>query len=153
MSIQPFFPKNSGQLCAVFPRLLNWKGNIDASDKLLTDIIKMAELPEEKARALRLRSRNHFFHRDFAHALSDTLEALHLLGVKVDSSPTRRDADAMFEQVKNEILAVGFDDILAIPRATDPRIDLTIQLLNDAGTHAYWSSGHGFADIIGLTVR
>ena len=39
----------------------------------------------------------------------------------------------MFEQVKNEILAVGFDDILNIPRARDSRTDLAIALLNDAG--------------------
>lgn len=39
----------------------------------------------------------------------------------------------MFEQVKNEILAVGFDEILAIPKTTDKRIELAVLLLNDAG--------------------
>lgn len=39
----------------------------------------------------------------------------------------------MFEQVKNEILAVGFDEILMIPRTTDPRTELAVSLLNDAG--------------------
>ena len=75
----------------------------------------------------------------------------------------------MFEQVKNEILAVGFEEILCIPRARDARTDLAISLLNDAGTpaprgttidakhvlsgtNAYWSTGEGFVDVIGLTV-
>lgn len=48
-------------------------------------------------------------------------------------SPTRRQADIMFEEVKNEILAVGFDEILMIPRSTDPRTELAVSLLNDAG--------------------
>ena len=43
----------------------------------------------------------------------------------------------MFEQVKNEILAVGFDEILSIPRAQDSRIDLAVALLNDAGKSWY----------------
>lgn len=78
----------------------------------------------------------------------------------------------MFEIVKNEILAVGFDEIVMIPRATDPRTELAVSLLNDAGMkylelyimyifllttrlgmNAYWSpSPYAFADVIGLTV-
>lgn len=69
----------------------------------------------------------------YSTALGDTIEGLHLLGVNVNSSPTRREADQMFEDVKNEILAVGFDEILSIPRARDARTDLAIALLNDAG--------------------
>lgn len=70
---------------------------------------------------------------NYSAALSDTLLGLRILGVEVNSAPSRREADMMFEQVKNEILAVGFDDILSIPRARDPRTDLAIELLNDAG--------------------
>lgn len=89
---------------------------------------------------------------DFHAALKDTLLALHILGVDLDTAPTQEKADTMFEQVKNEILAVGFDAILAIPR-TDPGTDLAVALLGDAGTHAYWSTREGFTDVIGLTVR
>lgn len=89
---------------------------------------------------------------NYTAALGDTISGLHLLGVEVNAKPSRREADAMFEEVKNEILAVGFDNILAIPKARDARIDLAIALLNDAGTNAYWSTGEGFADVIGLTV-
>ena len=72
--------------------------------------------------------------QNYWSALTDTISGLHLLGVDVNSAPTRREADTMFEQVKNEILAVGFDDILNIPRARDAKTDLAIALLNDAGT-------------------
>ena len=71
--------------------------------------------------------------QNYNSALTDTVSGLHLLGVDVNSAPTRREADTMFEQVKNEILAVGFDDILNIPRARDAKTDLAIALLNDAG--------------------
>lgn len=71
---------------------------------------------------------------NYTSALNDTIAGLHLLGVEINPSPTRREADAMFEQVRKEILAVGFDNILAIPRARDARSDLAIALLNDAGT-------------------
>ena len=66
-------------------------------------------------------------------ALNDSLAALHILGIEVPKAPTKRDQDMMFEQVKDDILAIGFDEILAIPRATDPRTDLAVAVLNDAG--------------------
>jgi hypothetical protein len=69
----------------------------------------------------------------FDDALDDTLTALHILGIEVPKAPTKRDSDIMFEQVKDEILAFGFDEILGIPRATDPRTDLAVAVLNDAG--------------------
>jgi hypothetical protein len=73
---------------------------------------------------------------NFAEALNDNLLALHVLGIEVNANPTQREADAMFEQVKNEILAVGFDNILSIPQATDRRTDLAVAILNDAGKRA-----------------
>lgn len=108
---------------------------------------------DEQASALRLRSRNHWLRGDYGLALDDTLSALKLLGTEVHPSPTQEDAEQMFDVVKNDILAVGFHEILSIPRTTDPRTQLKIALLNDAGTNAYWStSPYAFSDIIGLTV-
>lgn len=92
-----------------------------------------SEEPENRAQILRIRSRNYFIRGCYSDALKDTITGLQLLGVEVNPSPTRREADAMFEDVKNEILAVGFDEILSIPRARDARTDLAIALLNDAG--------------------
>lgn len=75
----------------------------------------------------------------------------------------------MFEQVKNEILSIGFEEILSIPRSSDPKIELAVVLLNDAGNtftirfsqrptfasgiNAYWSpSPLALTDMVGLTV-
>jgi hypothetical protein len=70
---------------------------------------------------------------NFCEALNDNLLALHVLGIDVNAQPTKKEADMFFERVKNEILAVGFDNILSIPRATDRRTDLAVAILNDAG--------------------
>jgi hypothetical protein len=99
-----------------------------------------------------MRSRNHWLRKNFREALQDNLLALHALGVEVVSSPSLQNSDEMFEIVKDEILALGFEQILAIPRTQDPRIELATSLLNEASTHAFWSAGDGFADVIGLTV-
>ena len=117
-------------------RLYTWKAEFTLSDNLIHECLQHCDQPEEKARLLRLRSRNHWMRGNYTAALNDNTLGLHLLGVEVNAAPTRREADIMFEQVKNEILAVGFDDILAIPRARDSRTDLAIALLNDAGTSA-----------------
>ncbi|KAJ3003995.1 hypothetical protein NUW54_g5022 [Trametes sanguinea] len=144
-------PVRTSQLYMRLAELYTWKSEFNMSDSLLQECLMRCESPEEKARLLRLRSRNHWMRGNYSAALNDNILGLHLLGVDVNAAPTRREADIMFEQVKNEILAVGFEDILNIPRARDSRTDLAIALLNDAGTNAYWSTGEGFADVIGLT--
>ncbi|KAG6896745.1 hypothetical protein C0992_006407 [Termitomyces sp. T32_za158] len=70
---------------------------------------------------------------DFAEALNQTLFALKHLGVELKPAPSEHEADAMFDLVKNEILAVGFDEIMSMPKAIDKRTELAITLLNDAG--------------------
>ncbi|RDB29051.1 Peroxide stress-activated histidine kinase mak2 [Hypsizygus marmoreus] len=140
-----------GLLCRL-ASLYTWKGDYEACDTVIRECYTHAEEPEEKANVLRLRSRNHWLRSNFYAALNDTLMALRILGVEINPSPTRREANNMFELVKNEILAVGFDEILSIPRTTDTRTELAVTLLNDAGINAYWSpSTSAFADIIGLT--
>ena len=92
---------------------------------------------------MRLRSRINWIQGSFDDALNDSLAALHILGIEVPKAPTKRDQDIMFERVKDEILAIGFDEILEIPRATDPRTDLAVAVLNDAGVSRPFKS-HSF---------
>ena len=112
---------------------LTGSGQYERSDAYIEECLSKTDDPETRAQILRIRSRNHFMRTNYRLALSDTIQGLRLLGVDVNPSPTRREADTMFEQVKNEILAVGFEDILNIPRARDAKTDLAIALLNDAG--------------------
>lgn len=81
------------------------------------------------------------------------MHALAEVGVNIPSTVSLKEADAMFDQVKAEILSVGFEYIASMPRTTDARTDLIVSLLNDAGTNAFWGAGSGFTDWIGLTVR
>lgn len=145
---------------------------MDASSSILRECLLHCIEAEEQSKILRLRSRNEWLRGNFFEALNDTLLALRVLGIQISPSPTRRQADAMFEQVKNEVMSLTWEEILLIPRATDPKIELVVTLLNDAGEYtvylplqtrynlffiagmnAYWSpSPYFFADIIGLTV-
>jgi hypothetical protein len=113
-------------------------GECEESDSIIADCFRHTECPEDKAKVLRLRSRNHWMRNRFKEALSDTLTALHLLGVQVNESPTKREADLLFDHVKNEILAVGFEEIVSMPRTKDPRIDLAVELLNEAGKWCFY---------------
>jgi hypothetical protein len=109
-------------------------GSYEESDAIIQECLARAEQPESKAQILRLRSSNHWLRNNFAGALNDTMLALKTLGVDVNIAPTQREADHIFERVKNEILAVGFDHILSIPHTTDTRTELAVTLLNDAGS-------------------
>ncbi|EIN13359.1 histidine kinase [Punctularia strigosozonata HHB-11173 SS5] len=139
-------------VCTKIADLMTWKGLYPESDADLDDCFPHAVHPEDKAKILRLKSRNHWARNDYVSGLRTILHALHILDIEIDSSPSREAADTMFENVRNDILAIGFDDILAIPRATDPAVDLAVSLLGEAGAHAYWSFAEGFLDVVGLTV-
>ncbi|PFH54726.1 hypothetical protein AMATHDRAFT_268 [Amanita thiersii Skay4041] len=133
--------------------LYTWQGDYTLSDDIIRECYIHADQPEERGGLLRLRSRNYWLRGNFTDAFNDTILALRILGVDLELAPTRRHADLMFEQVKNEILAIGFEEILALPRTTDKKVELAVALLNDAGINAYWSpSAYAFADVIGLTV-
>jgi len=108
-------------------------GDHEASEAIIQECYVHADEPEDKGNLLRLRSQNHWLRNEFSEALKVTLAALKILGIEVNPSPSRREADVMFELVRNEILAVGFDEISAIPRTTDKRTELAVTLLNDAG--------------------
>lgn len=69
----------------------------------------------------------------FGAAVEDALSALRLLGVDLKSHPSERQSNILFDQVKNQILAVGFESILATPVVTDSRAGLVSNLLVEAG--------------------
>ncbi|KAG5723159.1 Peroxide stress-activated histidine kinase mak2 [Termitomyces sp. T112] len=132
--------------------LFTWKGDYTTSNSILDECKVHAQSPEDVANTIRLRSRNYLFCNNFAEALSQILLALKHLGVDLKPAPSEEEADAMFDLVKNEILAVGFDEIMKMPRATDKRTELAITLLNDAGLNSYWMpSSSIFTTIVGLT--
>ena len=108
-------------------------GDLDASCSILRECLLHCSEPEEQSNILRLRARNEWLRGNFFDALNDILLALRVLGIEISPSPTRRQADAMFEQVRNEVMALTWEEILLIPRTTDPKIELVVTLLNDAG--------------------
>ncbi|KAJ6569666.1 dual-domain HisK/Mak2 protein kinase [Mycena capillaripes] len=144
-------PRRTLNLLRRLAALTSWEGDYEKSEAIIQECLDHAEAPEDKGSLLWQRSRNKWLCNRFSEALSDTLLALKILGVEVNTSPTRRDADRLFDQVHNEILAVGFDEILATPRTTDPRTELAVALLNDAGINAYWSPSPFAIEVIGCT--
>ncbi|KAJ7124823.1 hypothetical protein C8R43DRAFT_1090617 [Mycena crocata] len=145
-------PRRTLNLLRRLAALTSWEGDYEQSEVIIQECLDHAEAPEDKGSLLWQRSRNKWLCNQFTEALSDTLLALKILGVEVNASPTRREADRLFDQVHNEILAVGFDEILATPRTTDPRTELAVALLNDAGINAYWSPSPFAIEVIGCTV-
>ncbi|KAJ7748524.1 hypothetical protein DFH07DRAFT_747280 [Mycena maculata] len=144
-------PRRTLNLLRRLAALTSWEGNYDQSELIIQECLDHAEAPEDKGSLLWQRSRNKWLCNQFSEALGDTLLALKILGVEVNPAPSRREADRLFDQVHNEILAVGFDEILATPRTTDPRTELAVALLNDAGINAYWSPSPFAIEVIGCT--
>nr|GAT57553.1 histidine kinase [Mycena chlorophos] len=147
-------PDQTFNLMRRLAALSSWAGDYDQSEALLQECLLHVEAPEDRGLLLWQRSRNNWLCNRFSEALNDTLMALKILGVDIMSSPSRRDADRLFDQVHNEILTVGFDEILSIPRTTDSRTELAVALLNDAGINAYWSPSPFAIEVIGcMTIR
>ncbi|KIY45235.1 dual-domain HisK/Mak2 protein kinase [Fistulina hepatica ATCC 64428] len=150
----PWFenPEQTYTIMTKLATLYNWNGDYKGSEDIINECLSRGLSPEYEANVLRIRSRIRFLRNQFPEALDDTLRALHLLGVDINPTPTLEEADELFEQVKNEVLAVGVHAILNIPRTTEPRVELVVALLNDAGINAYWNPSYeAFTDVVGLT--
>lgn len=133
-------------------RLYGSQGNHDSSDQLIKETLLHVRKIEDRAHALRLRGRNKFVQKDFEGAYSDTIQALAIMGVKLPQTVTFAELDDMFDEIKAKLLDVGFDDIVNLPRAGNPRQDLIVSLMTDAATNAFWGPEARMADYIGLTV-
>ncbi|KAJ7071393.1 hypothetical protein C8F01DRAFT_1110373 [Mycena amicta] len=144
-------PDRTFNLMRRLAALTSWEGDYGQSESIIQECLAHVEAAEDRGILLWQRSRNNWLCNRFSEALNDTLLALKILGVEITTSPSRRDADRLFDQVHNEILAVGFDEILSIPRTTDPRTELAVALLNDAGINAYWSPSPFAIEVIGCT--
>ena len=66
--------------------------------------------------------------------------------------PSGGEKEKSIDQIKAEILTLGFDHIYALPQTWNPKMDLIVSLMNNATTNAFWSAGLGFPEWIGLTV-
>jgi hypothetical protein len=76
-------------------------GDYIGSDRYMEACYERAGHSEGKALLLRLCSQNNWMQNDFNAALNDTLLALHILGIDLNSNLTLEMANAMFKQVKS----------------------------------------------------
>lgn len=133
-------------------RLYGSQGNHDASNQLIAETLAHAIKPQDRAHALRLRGRNRFVQREFEGAYSDCALALKAMSVTLPSAVSFRDLNEAFDQMKVKLLRIGFDEILHLPRSTNPSTDLIVSLMSDAANNAFWGAPRGISDYIGLTV-
>jgi hypothetical protein len=112
--------------------------NYSSSIALVEECLIHAESGEDKARLLWIRSRVHWARNDFPLALEDTLQALFFLDVSINQSPSVDDLDMAFETTRSQILTIGMENTINLPRSDSERINLIASLLVESSNHAYW---------------
>lgn len=143
-------PEKTKDLTLKLAELYGSQGNYESSGHLVAETLLHVNTPEDRAHALRLRSRNRFVQKDFTGAYSDTCEALAALGTQLPTVVTIMELDEAFDLLKAKIIQLGFDELLNLPRATDQLTDLVVSLMSDAATNAFWGAPFGVADFIGI---
>jgi hypothetical protein len=87
-------------------------------------------------------------------ALEDTLTALAFLDCPIDPRPSADDLDIVFETTRTQIMSIGMENIISLPRSNSDRIDLIACLLVEGSTHAYWIDSHSrLLEFLGWKVR
>jgi hypothetical protein len=112
-------------------------GDLDSSDDIIRECLQHVKKVEDRCVLLRARSQNHWMRGQPTEAFNDILLALRMLGIDFNSSPTTWDIDTAIQRIRNEILSIGFSEILFIPRLINTKIELAIALLDDAGNPFY----------------
>jgi predicted ATPase len=114
--------------------------NYSSSIALVEECLIHAQSGEDKARLLWIRSRVYWARNEFPLALEDTLQALAFLDCHINHNPSRSDLDTIFEATRSQIMSIGMENILELPRSASERIDLIASLLVESSNHAYWIS-------------
>ncbi|KAG8808819.1 hypothetical protein FRC17_003761, partial [Serendipita sp. 399] len=147
-------PERTKDLTLKLAELYGAQGNHESSDQLIIETLVHVQAPEDRAHALRLRGRNRFIRKDFEGAFNDSIQALEALNVRFATviSPTQLDNE--FNEIKAKILLTGFDEILELPRCSNPLTDLAVSLMADCATNAFWGVPHlfGMPEYIGIQI-
>ncbi|EJU00931.1 hypothetical protein DACRYDRAFT_116810, partial [Dacryopinax primogenitus] len=130
--------------------LMTWTGDNWSSDQLLNEILQQTVSPEDVGEVARLQARNCWKRNDFRDGLTKTLHGLRALGVELEEHVSEEQINAIYERVRSQILETGFDQILALPHCSDPKVELMVSLLNDTSINAHWAQGQGLTDVVGL---
>ncbi|RUS18131.1 hypothetical protein BC937DRAFT_89117, partial [Endogone sp. FLAS-F59071] len=119
---------------------LNWvAGNVDSTEALLKKIFQHSRTPLDRAGAYQIQQRLFFLekkHTNGSDALFNCLRELGVTGVKSDL--TQEELNEAYEEAKQEVLRIGFDNIANLGPCKDKTLKTIMDVLEDACTAAYW---------------
>ncbi|KAI8379176.1 uncharacterized protein BYT42DRAFT_316414 [Radiomyces spectabilis] len=121
-----------------------WYNRHTEATRLLEEImLRTADRPIERAQAWRIQARMYFQQQQNDKGLETIMTALVELGVAgLDPSMIDSIDDTCvvkeYQQLKAQILEVGFDALAKTERCEDRRILVVMSLLNEACSGAYW---------------
>ena len=133
-------------------QLLTWKGEKDQSEIALTELIKHCTAPTHIAAIHRASSKNKWAESDAGAQLDLLLLGLSTLGVHISSDVAKKESDALFIRLHDQLVREGLSSLANAPKCTDPVIILATSILAEASTAAFWAKGDGLHDMIGLTL-
>ncbi|KAI9272442.1 hypothetical protein BY458DRAFT_586342 [Sporodiniella umbellata] len=135
----------------LYIKLLELGNNTKISDSKQHEMIQEVfehtqDYPLERVQVWRLQARNCFQNTDYAQGLKILLDGLEEMGVSVDY-----DVADLYQRVKTNILAVGFEALNELGPCKDVKKLAIMILLNEACTGAHWLDPH-LADVLGLKI-
>ncbi|KAI8145982.1 hypothetical protein BJV82DRAFT_31161 [Fennellomyces sp. T-0311] len=131
-----------------------WSNKRDEANALLEQIMAHTQgRPVERAQAWRVQARMYFQLQQNDRGIEAIIDALRELGMDdiradlhppmalpLDHESATAEVFPLYNRVKERILEIGFDQLVAMEQCRDRRILAIMTLLNEACTGAYWLS-------------
>ncbi|WP_244858315.1 ATP-binding protein [Pseudomonas sp. PP3] len=128
---------------------------LDKAESLIGQCFAEARSDEDRASTYRLLATLKTLRSDHEGAICAALTGLDLVGSALKRKPDDHDLDEIYDSIRSLIGSRSITDLHALPRMTDPRVEVTMELLTTLLSSFFTHDGLGFlhlAKMVELTL-
>lgn len=113
-------------------------GNFEGLQEIVQEVIRNSKNTLDKVQVYRNQILGYTAENRFSESVATGLEILRLLGLKISRTPSRSEADSAMNEVREIVLSKGNEELLTLPKMTDPTQLAIARILADTGVSAYF---------------
>lgn len=113
------------------------RGNFEAAETLVSQLLKKANSTANRATAYRLRIDLHIMKSEHTKAVDSALECLHVLGIQLSSRPVWERVKTEYEAVWRNLGQRSIESLVDLPSMTDPAMQAAMGVLSVLHSSAF----------------
>jgi predicted ATPase/signal transduction histidine kinase len=119
-------------------------GAPDEAERLVPALLQHARTRVDQTAAYRIRIDAHSIKGEGGEAIASALECLRMFGIDMSAHPSDRDVQRAYQEVWSNLGARRIEELIDLPRMTDPELEAAMEILARLYIPAYYSDNNLF---------